>query len=94
MKQSALLINRGRGGLVDEKALVDALQNHLIAGAGIDILSQKPPRSGNALLDIQLPNLLVTPHIAWASVEAMQMLADYLIDNLESFISGSPQNMV
>lgn len=94
MKLSALLINCGRGGLIEEKALVDALQNHLISGAGVDVLSQEPPRSSNPLLDVQLPNLLVTPHIAWASVEAMQILADYLIDNLESFISGNPQNMV
>jgi glycerate dehydrogenase len=94
MKRSALLINCGRGGLVDEKALADALQNGLISGAGVDVLSYEPPRSGNPLLDIQLPNLLVTPHVAWASLAAMQTLADYLIDNLEAFISGAPQNVV
>ncbi len=94
MKQSALLINCGRGGLVNEKALADALCNGLISGAGVDVLSQEPPGSGNPLIDIQLPNLLVTPHVAWASLEAMQTLADYLIDNLEAFISGTPQNVV
>lgn len=94
MKRSAILINCGRGGLVDEKALADALRNGLIFGAGIDVLSQEPPRSGNPLLDIQLPNLLVTPHVAWASLEAMQILADYLIYNLESYINGTPQNLV
>jgi glycerate dehydrogenase len=94
MKRSALLINCGRGGLVDERALADALQNRLIAGAGIDVLKNEPPSSGNPLLDIQLPNLLVTPHIAWASLEAMQKLADTLIDNLEAFIRGNPQNVV
>lgn len=96
MKRSALLINCGRGGLVDEKALVEALQNGTIAGAGVDVLSQEPPPRppGNPLLGIQLPNLLVTPHVAWASREAMQTLADYLIDNLEAFIRGAPQNVV
>lgn len=94
MKRSALLINCGRGGLVNEKVLAEALQNGLIAGAGIDVLREEPPRSGNILLDIQLPNLLITPHVAWASLEAMQTLADYLVDNLEAFVSGAPQNLV
>ena len=94
MKPSALLINCGRGGLVDETALVDALRTGSIAGAGVDVLSQEPPRSGNPLLDAQLPNLLVTPHVAWASAEAMQTLADYLVDNLEAFVNGSPRNVV
>lgn len=94
MKRTALLINCGRGGLVDENALADALQNGLIAGAGVDVLSVEPPRSGNTLLDLRLPNLLVTPHIAWASLEAMQTLADQLIDNLEAFVRGAPQNVV
>jgi glycerate dehydrogenase len=94
MKPGSLLINCGRGGLVDEQALVEALQNGLISGAGVDVLSEEPPVSGNPLLDIQLSNLLVTPHVAWASLEAMQTLADCLVDNLEAFISGTPQNVV
>lgn len=94
MKRTSLLINCGRGGLVDENALVKALQTGEIAGAGVDVLSSEPPTSGNPLLDANLPNLIVTPHIAWASVEAMQVLADQLIDNLEAFIKGSPQNVV
>ena len=94
MKNSALLINCGRGGLVDEKALVSALQKGEIAGAGFDVLTTEPPRDGNPLLEIQLPNLIVTPHIAWASEEAMQTLADVLIDNLEAFVRGKPQNVV
>lgn len=94
MKRSALLINCGRGGLVDEKALAAALQNGSISGAGVDVLSEEPPRSGNPLLDVQLPNLLVTPHVAWASREAMQTLADILVDNLEAFVGGTPQNVV
>ena len=94
MKRNALLINTARGGLVSEAALIEALRDGLIAGAGFDVLSVEPPRKGNALLDLDLPNFIVTPHIAWASREAMQTLGRQLIDNLEAFISGEPQNLV
>lgn len=94
MKNSALLINCGRGGLVDENALVEAVKNGEIAGAGVDVLSNEPPQNGNPLLEVNLPNLIITPHNAWASLEAMQVLADQVIDNLEAFINGSPQNLV
>jgi glycerate dehydrogenase len=86
MKPSALLINCARGGVVDESALIEALQSGVIAGAGVDVLSREPPREGNALLELDLPNLIVTPHNAWASLQAMQTLADQLIDNIEAFI--------
>jgi glycerate dehydrogenase len=94
MKPSALLINCGRGGLVDEAALVAALQAGEIAGAGVDVLSREPPREGNPLLDVELPNLIVTPHVAWASRQAMQALADQLSANIEAFVRGEPQNLV
>jgi glycerate dehydrogenase len=94
MKNDAVLINTGRGGLVDEQALAEALTNSVIGGAGIDVLSIEPPKQGNILLDLRLPNLIVTPHIAWASREAMQILADQLIDNIDAFAAGSPQNVV
>jgi glycerate dehydrogenase len=94
MKRSALLINTARGGLVDEPALVRALQERWIAGAGFDVLSVEPPRAGNPLLDLRLPNLIVTPHIAWASQGAMQFLADQLIDNIDAWAAGAPQNLV
>jgi glycerate dehydrogenase len=94
MKRSAILINTGRGGLVDEEALADALTNGVIAGAGVDVLTAEPPKQGNILLDLRLPNLIVTPHVAWASQEAMQILADQLIDNIEAFAAGSPRNAV
>jgi glycerate dehydrogenase len=86
MKPEAILINCARGGVVDEAALVEALRSGVIAGAGVDVLSREPPREGNALLELDLPNLIVTPHVAWASRQAMQRLADQLIDNIEEFI--------
>jgi glycerate dehydrogenase len=94
MKRDALLINTARGGLVDESALVEALREGWIAGAGFDVLSTEPPRGGNPLLDCQLPNLIVTPHVAWASGQAMQVLADQLIDNIEAFVRGEERNRV
>ncbi len=94
MKREALLINTARGGLVDESALVAALREGRIAGAGFDVLSREPPVEGNPLLELRLPNFILTPHVAWASREAMQTLADQLIDNLEAFVRGEPQNLV
>ncbi|HEY0078136.1 MAG TPA: D-2-hydroxyacid dehydrogenase [Pyrinomonadaceae bacterium] len=88
MRPTALLINCARGGLVDEAALVEALKAGEIAGAGIDVLGSEPPREGNPLLDLQLPNLIVTPHVAWASLQAMQALADRLVDNIERLVNG------
>jgi glycerate dehydrogenase len=94
MKPTAILINTARGGLVDEAALADALRKNTIAGAGFDVLTKEPPKDGNILLDPTIPNLIVTPHVAWASQEAMQILADQLIDNIEAFVAGKPQNVV
>ncbi len=94
MKPSALLINVARGGVVGEAALAEALREGRIAGAGCDVLSVEPPRAGNPLLELDLPNLILTPHIAWASREAMQILADQLIDNIEAFVRGIAQNRV
>jgi glycerate dehydrogenase len=94
MKPEALLINTARGGLVDERALADALRNGAIAGAGFDVLSVEPPRQGNPLFDSDTPNLIITPHVAWSSREAMQALADQLIDNVEAFVQGASRNVV
>jgi glycerate dehydrogenase len=94
MKPTAILINTARGGLVDEAALAKALKAGTIAGAGFDVLTIEPPKDGNILLDKTIPNLIVTPHVAWASKEAMQILADQLIDNIEAFVAGKPQNVV
>ena len=94
MKPTALLINTARGGLVDEAALAQALRDGVIGGAGFDVLSQEPPRADNPLLGLQLPNFILTPHVAWASAGAMQTLADMLIDNVEAFVAGQPRNAV
>jgi len=92
MKPSALLINTARGNLVDELALEQALTTGRIAGAGFDVLAEEPPRTGSRLLDLNLPNFILTPHVAWASREAMQILADQVIDNIEAFVRGEPRN--
>ena len=94
MKRNALLINTARGGLVDEAALIQALDQGLIAGAGFDVLTVEPPRNGHPLLDVRRPNFILTPHIAWASDGAMQFLADQLIDNIELWCAGKPQHLV
>ncbi|MFZ5555764.1 MAG: D-2-hydroxyacid dehydrogenase [Pseudomonadota bacterium] len=94
MKRDAILINTARGGLVDERALVRALDQGWIAGAGFDVLSVEPPREGNPLLQVDRPNFLLTPHVAWASREAMQAMADQLIDNIEAYVTGEPRNRV
>jgi glycerate dehydrogenase len=94
MKRSALLINTARGGLVDEAALAEALTTGVIAGAGFDVLVKEPPPEDNVLLHLHLPNFILTPHIAWASTQAMQILADQLIDNIEAYAAGKPVNVV
>ena len=94
MRRNALLINTARGGLVNETALINALKDGLIAGAAFDVLSEEPPRRSNPLLEADLQNLIVTPHVAWASLEAMKTLADQLVDNLEAFVRGEKLNRV
>jgi glycerate dehydrogenase len=94
MKRNALLINTARGGLVDEAALIQALDSGLIAGAGFDVLTVEPPKDGHPLLDVRRPNFILTPHVAWASDGAMQFLADQLVDNIDGWVSGKPQHLV
>ena len=94
MKPDALLINAARGGIVDEAALVAALQQQKIAGAGFDVLTEEPPVHGNVILDAGLPNLIITPHIAWASRESRQRLIDEIVKNIEAFKEGQPRNVV
>lgn len=90
----ALLINTARGGIVDEQALAEALRSGRIGGAGIDVLSEEPPRHGNPLLAPDIPNLIVTPHIAWASRESRQRMIDEVAHNIRAFLAGTPRNRV
>ena len=94
MRRDAVLINTARGGIVDEAALLHALQTGRIAGAAIDVLSEEPPRHGNPLLEAALPNLVVTPHIAWASINARQRLIDEITRNIQAWLAGSARNLV
>lgn len=94
MKRDALLINTARGGLVDSKALVDALASRRIGGAAIDVLTQEPPVDGDALLDYKGSNLIMTPHIAWATVEARQNAIDEVAANVRAFLQGDDRNRI
>jgi len=94
MKPQAFFINVSRGGLVDEQALADALKAGRIAGAGVDVLSEEPPINGNPLLEPDVPNIIVTPHSAWASREARQILADQVANIIDAFIQGRRINAV
>ena len=94
MKPDALLINTARGGIVDEQALAVALRGGEIGAAAVDVLSLEPPRDGNPLLDPTLPNLIVTPHTAWASRECRQRLVVEVAQNILAFAKGLERNRV
>ncbi len=96
MKPRAILINTARGGLVDEAALADALRARQIGGAGFDVLTEEPPVTNPLLAPdlLDAGNFILTPHVAWSSREAMQTLADQLIDNIEAFVAGAAVNRV
>ncbi len=94
MKPDALLINTARGGIVDEQALVDALRGGRLGGAGVDVLSVEPPRDGNVLLDKEVPNLIVTPHVAWATQSSRQRLLDEVAANIVAFADNQARNRI
>jgi glycerate dehydrogenase len=94
MKPTAFLINCARGGIVDESALLAALRTKKIAGAALDVLGVEPPRGGNPLLEAKLPNLIITPHVAWASREARQRIIDQTVENIRAFKAGKPLRTV
>lgn len=91
-KKNAILINTARGGLVDEEALANALNNGNIAGAGVDVLSQEPPSADNLLLKAK--NIVITPHVAWATLEARSLLMEIAVNNLKAFLQGKPTNVI
>ena len=92
MKPSAILINTGRGPLVDDQAVADALAKGTIAAYCADVVTEEPPKPDNPLL--QQPNAFITPHIAWASMEARVRLLKVAIDNVSSFLNSKPQNVI
>lgn len=95
MKPEAIVINTARGGIVNETALINALLAKRIAGAGMDVCSTEPPDAKHIFMrHLNLPQLLLTPHVAWGSDKALQTLADQLIDNIEAFIAEKPQHLV
>ncbi|MFD1623555.1 D-2-hydroxyacid dehydrogenase [Azospirillum griseum] len=95
MARRPLIVNTARGGLVVEADLVTALDEGLISGVGFDVTEVEPPAADNPLMQIAgRPNVILTPHVAWASDEAQQTLADQLIDNIENFVAGRPSNLV
>jgi glycerate dehydrogenase len=94
MRGDAILVNTARGGIVDEAALLQAVQSGQIAGAVVDVLDAEPPRQGNPLLETSLPNLLVTPHVAWASTASRQQLVNELAGNIRAWRSGTPRNLL
>jgi glycerate dehydrogenase len=94
MKPDALLVNTARGGLIDSAALVEALRSGTIGGAAIDVLPQEPPLDGNPLVDPTIPNLILTPHIAWAAREARQRCLDEVAANIADFLKGGTRNRV
>lgn len=94
MKPSAVLINCARGAVVDEAALAAALRAGRLAGAGIDVLSQEPPTAGNPLLEPGVPNLIVTPHVAWAAVESRQRAIGQMAECIAAFRRGERHNRV
>lgn len=94
MKKSAFLINTGRGGLVNESDLIAALSSGEIAGAGVDVISQEPPAADHIMINAKLPNLLITPHTAWSSVESRQRLFDGIVKNMKALENGEEINRV
>ena len=94
MKRTAVLINTARGGLVDSQALVDALADGRIAAAAVDVLPEEPPINGDPLLDYDGDNLIITPHIAWATDDARQNAIDELVANTRAFLDGTERNRI
>lgn len=94
MKSDVILINAARGGLIDEQALLHSLENNQIGGAALDVLEEEPPSVNNALINYQADNLIITPHIAWASQQSRQSLVNEIAKNIQAYLQGQPRNIV
>lgn len=95
MKDTAIIVNTARGGLIVDQDLATAIEQNMIAGAAIDVLAPEPPADDHPFFGLMdRPNFILTPHVAWASHEAIQTLSDQLIDNVENFVNGEPTNVV
>lgn len=95
MKDSVIIVNTSRGGLINEEALVTAINEGMIGGAGIDVMMPEPPAADHPFFELlNKPNFILTPHIAWASRQAQHTLSEQLIDNVENFVAGNPSNIV
>lgn len=94
MKRGALLVNVGRGGLVNEQALAEALLSGHLGGAAVDVLSTEPPPKTHPLLVQPIPRLIITPHVAWATREARQRLLDEIVLNIKAFVEHQPRNQI
>ncbi len=95
MTKRPLVLNTARGGLVDERAVVDALKADKIRGAAFDVVTTEPVPDDHPFLEVMdRPNFILTPHVAWASIEAIQGLADQMVDNIDAFVAGKPRNVV
>lgn len=94
MKQSSIIINTARGGIINETDLYTALKAGIIAGAGLDVLTEEPPKNGNILLDPSLTNLIITPHIAWMGQSSLKTLAQETVHNIHAFQHAAPRNLV
>lgn len=95
MKPNAIVINTARGAVINEEDLAAAVRRGKIAGAAIDVLASEPPDNDHPYIKLlDMPNFILTPHVAWASTEAMQTLADQLIGHIENYVAGAPSNVV
>lgn len=95
MTRRPILVNTARGSIVDEAALVEALRNGQVAGAAFDVASTEPPPAGHPLMQLlEMPNFILTPHVAWGSIEAQRRLADGIVTNIEAFQRGRPRNII
>ena len=94
MKSSAFLINTARGGLINSDHLLEALSSGEIAGAALDVLETEPPRNNEPLSTVKMPNLIISPHVAWSAIESRRRLVEQTQENIKSFLSGQPIRLV